>query len=451
MPQSTPDPAADMTQAEVSAAHLVFSHLPEEPDTDDGHLEAPGAMPVARSLLTAAFMFFIAFAAWLVGWPIFSVAFCVVGVAFFVAFFVFSNTLIRNVLARQDATDLAAAPWAYTSDTDGGTADGGAQDNEDGGDGGLSPAGVRQRVERLGGYLADPNNPVVRLHMQVLGPRRRKAYLAHRAAEADASWSWIQAQPDFAEVRCTAEDGVELVGHELACNPSSPRWLVFAHDYRGSWREGMLYARRFAEHGYNLLFVELRGHGKSGGAYVGLGWLDRRDLVAWVRDLVERKRAEGAGQDPEVVLMGHSMGATAVCLAAGESDLPEQVRAIVSDCAYVDTWNMLLALVRRTGLDAHPMSDFARLLFRTRRGSYDVSHGDAESSVEAARIPCLFLHGRYDCEVSPYHSARLYMAAGGRAAGNRLVTFPRASHCESFLSDPDSYFDAVWSFLDPLM
>lgn len=424
MPQHTPD-QADMSHEEAAAAHLAFSHLPKKPDADDGNLEGPGGMPIARSLLTAAFMFFIAFAAWLLRWPVFTVAFCVAGVVFLVSFFSFGNTLIRRALGRVDEADYPTEPWAYGEEV---------------------PADVAERVARLGGYLADPNDPAVRMRLQPLPRRRREACLAAREAEAESAWEWASSLPDFSQVEMVAEDGARLVAHELACAPRSRRWLVFAHDCKGRWGEGMPLARRFAERGYNLLFLEMRGHRASGGAYIGLGWLDRRDLLCWVRDLAARH-----GDDVEVVLMGQAMGALAACLAAGEADLPSQVRAIVSDSGCVDTWNLLLQRVRYTGLEPHPTADFARLMFRARRGGYDLAAGDAESAVAAAKVPCLFLHGRADALVPAYHSARLYMAAGGREAGNRLVTFPRAGHCTAVFSDPEAYFAAIWEFLDQLL
>lgn len=438
MPRYAPDPADDMTQEEATVAHLAFSHLPKKPDVDDGNLETPGAMPIARSLLTAAFMFFIAFAAWLLHWYPFTVAFCIVGVVFNVAFVTTANGFIKRAFAREDETARLPEPWQFLVEGPEGPITEDAFPDD--------PSYIERRVGRLGGFLADPNDPRVRMGIQGLPHRRRERLLEAREREAEASWEWSQAIPGFSEVTIEAEDGVPLVAHELACAPGSVRWVVFAHDYRGSWTEGMEHARHLAEHGYNLLLPELRGHGASGGDYVGLGWLDRRDLVAWCRDLVARH-----GQDVEVVLMGRSLGATAVCLAAGERDLPGQVRAVVSDSAYVDTWNFLLQRIRYTGLEPHPTADFARLLFRGRKGGYDVAAGDAEAAVEASELPLLFLHGRADTECSAYHAARLYMAAGGRDAGNRLVTFPRAGHCHEALLDPEGFYGAIWSFLDPLM
>lgn len=434
MARNTPDPADDMTQEEATAAHLSFSHLPKKPDTDDGNLETPSGMPIARSFLTAAFMFFIAFAAWLLGWPVFTVAFCVVGVVFLVAFFTTANKLIRSALCRLPEEAVLPEPWQFETEA------------PDEGDGGADTGEVGRRVGVLGGFLADPSDPRVRMGIQGLSRKRRERFLAAREREAEASWEWSHGVPGFSEVAVEAEDGARLVGHEIEPNPDSGRWLVFAHDYRGTWAEGMLHARSFAEHGYNLLLPEMRGHGASGGDYVGLGWLDRRDVVTWCRDLVARH-----GGDIEIVLMGRSLGATAVCLAAGEDDLPSQVRAVVSDSAYVDTWNFLLQRIRYTGLEPHPTADFARLLFRVRRGGYDLAAGDAEASLADAAVPALFLHGRADTECSAYHAARLYMAAGGRDGGNRLVTFPHAGHCHAALLDPEGYYGAVWAFLDPLV
>lgn len=38
--------------------------------------------------------------------------------------------------------------------------------------------------------------------------------------------------------------------------------------------------KRYAEKGFNVLVPDLRAHGESEGEIIGMGWLDRLDLIA---------------------------------------------------------------------------------------------------------------------------------------------------------------------------
>lgn len=42
-----------------------------------------------------------------------------------------------------------------------------------------------------------------------------------------------------------------------------------------------------------MLCPDLRAHGKSEGNYVGMGWLDRKDILTWVN--LARKNQRGIG------------------------------------------------------------------------------------------------------------------------------------------------------------
>ena len=258
----------------------------------------------------------------------------------------------------------------------------------------------------------------------------------NRNAEARATWEWIGTQVVL-DASTSAEDDVPLFAHILTPNPLSRDWAVLAHGWNGTWVETMHLARNWARLGYNLLVPDMRGHGRSGGEFVGMGWLDRRDLICWVRWLVERK-----GADIRVVLHGHSMGGASVCMAAGEGDLPSQVVGVVSDCAYSDVLNVFGPIMREgMSLPPHPTLEFARLALRVRPGGYDLVKACPEAALRHARVPVLILHGEHDVFVPPYMAKRLYDALP--AGLGRLETFDGAGHVQAPFADPGRYWAAV--------
>lgn len=93
--------------------------------------------------------------------------------------------------------------------------------------------------------------------------------------------------------------------------------IVLAHQNGGSVCQWLLNAELFAARGYLVLAFDFSGFGGSPGGSAG--------RVDDVREAADAVRAEGATQ---VVLIGASMGGTAVIAAAAEIEPP--VRSVIS-------------------------------------------------------------------------------------------------------------------------
>ena len=304
--------------------------------------------------------------------------------------------------------------------------------------------------EELGPYLGGGGDKRVRDMSPGLFDQEREKIEWNRAEEADRTWRWLQTQPAAERVETVSDDGTHLVGRVIACRPDSNRWLVFSHGYADNWRAGLTFARRYAEMGFNLLLVDLRAHGESDGAWVGASWLDRRDVVAWCRWVVER-----AGAEASIVLAGISMGAASSIMACGEEDLPEQVRACVADSAYDDFWNTAVGVVSTGSLGtppmpAHPVIDLARLSLKLSRGGYDVVSARPVDAIAHSAAPVLLVQGEDDTVVPTYMTDALAAAAGGAAAGegHEVVKIPSAGHCCAVFADPELYWEAVGALVD---
>jgi pimeloyl-ACP methyl ester carboxylesterase len=77
--------------------------------------------------------------------------------------------------------------------------------------------------------------------------------------------------------------------------------------------------------GYNVLAIDLRGHGESAAQYASPGYLESRDVLGAIQYVHER------GEHDPIVLLGLSYGAAAVVLAAAQS---EDVAAVIADGVY---------------------------------------------------------------------------------------------------------------------
>ena len=95
--------------------------------------------------------------------------------------------------------------------------------------------------------------------------------------------------------------------------PSAKPAFVIAHGLGDSLESYLGHAEFLRRRGHAVLLVDLRGHGGSEGSLTTLGGLESHDVRAgmqWLRD--NGLATAGIG------LMGHSMGAVAVLLAAAD-------------------------------------------------------------------------------------------------------------------------------------
>lgn len=291
------------------------------------------------------------------------------------------------------------------------------------------------RAAARGGFAAGSMDQAAR-------ERLRTNVLEERAR----TYAWLQECADPVAVERQAEDGVRLVARALVADPGSPRWVLLCHGYAGTWDSMLQYARSFAEAGYNLLMPDMRAHGSSGGRYIGMGFLDRRDVVGWSRWLTQGDGAVsvGACAATGVVLFGHSMGASSVCMAAGEPDIPAEVKAVVADCGFDSTWHAISSVAQKAGVPVHPTVDLARMNLMVRRGGYDIARGDVVGALSRASLPVMIVHGLDDEMVPPYMATLLHRATHT----SEVLLVSDAGHCQSSLVDPNGYWERVLGFAD---
>ena len=178
----------------------------------------------------------------------------------------------------------------------------------------------------------------------------------------------------------------------------------------------------------NLLLVDQRAHGKSGGKTITFGVLERFDVLTWAEEVVRR-----FGAETEILLSGVSMGAASV-LMASSLPLPANVRGILADCPYSSPKGIIEKVVSDHHLPGWGVYPFVRLGARL-FGGFDSSAASAIGAVGEAKVPILLAHGEEDTFV-PCGMSREIAAA---KASVRFFTYPGADHGLSYFSDPVRY------------
>lgn len=239
-------------------------------------------------------------------------------------------------------------------------------------------------------------------------------------------------------LEAATEEGYRLVAEEFHPQKESSRWVLLLHGYTG-WKEAMYpIAMEYVERGWNALVPDMRCQGESEGDFIGMGWTDRLDNMVWIRHILE------ADPDAQIVIQGQSMGAACALLMSGE-ELPDNVKAIVSDCAYSDAYEMFKKQMWEWfHLPSFPLLPLANVMLQL-RGGYDLKDASPIQAVARSQIPTLFTHGTEDEMIDPQMTEDLYEAA---ACPKELLLVEGAGHAQSQDKDPELYYGTIFEFLE---
>lgn len=258
-----------------------------------------------------------------------------------------------------------------------------------------------------------------------------------KATSASREENWILDQSNYCDEEIESFDNLKLHGYKIN-NENSNVWVITVHGYMGSGAKMASYAENFYNMGYNVLVPDLRGHGKSEGDYIGMGWNDRKDILRWI-DLILKEN-----NNAKIILHGVSMGAATVMMTSGE-DLPENVKCIIEDCGYssvVDEFEDKLKNI--FNLPKTPILQAADLVSRVRAG-YWFSDASSVNQLKKAKVPILFIHGDKD-DFVPYDMLdKVYNAAD--VEKEKLVV-EGAEHAKSAYVNPELYWNTISNFIN---
>lgn len=191
-----------------------------------------------------------------------------------------------------------------------------------------------------------------------------------------------------------------------------------------------------------MLLLDERAHGDSEGTYIGFGTKDRYDGLDWTRWMIDK-----IGEDAQILLHGNSMGGATVCMMSG-LQLPEQVKGIVSDCAFTSAKEVFTHVLHSMyHLPAFPMIQIADKLNRKNAG-YGLDDCNAAREVQKSKVPFLFIHGEKDIFVPCWMCEEIYQNC---ASPKTKLIVKDAGHGESYFKDATAYEQALDSFIGGIM
>lgn len=255
-----------------------------------------------------------------------------------------------------------------------------------------------------------------------------------RQAEEERSWE---------PVRVNGQDGTILRGTYIENRRNSHQTVILLHGLYQNRSMCMPYMEMYRRLGYNILLVDLRGHGESEGAHTQWGLQEVDDLEMWLQWLHNRD------EQMQIGLHGISLGAAMSLLFAG-SEYGNQLSFVVADSSYgniVDLGREKLWQAsgdKRMILGYDVLDPFfqAAMFYHTHK---TLSSIEPAQAVKRIKVPVLFLHGSDDALVPVKTVKSLYDNC--QSPDKELYIFPDSPHAVGLETNRDEYIRVVTKFL----
>lgn len=214
-------------------------------------------------------------------------------------------------------------------------------------------------------------------------------------------------------------------------------WVILVHGYKSSNKNMMSYGAEYYQRGYNVLLPDNRAHGDSGGDYIGMGWLDKDDILCWIDWIVEKDK------DAKIIVHGVSMGGATTMMLSGENS--HYVVGYIEDCGYTSVWDIFASeLDKRFSLPTFPVLDISNVVAQMRAG-YSFKEASSIEQVKKCQKPMLFIHGGKDDFVLTSMVYEVYKAA---TCVKDMYIVEQAGHAEAKDYNPKAYWNKVFDFIN---
>lgn len=222
----------------------------------------------------------------------------------------------------------------------------------------------------------------------------------------------------YNEIRVKTEDGIEIAFNEI--DREKEKVIIICHgikQYKDSLTFTMM-AREF-EDDYDVINMDLRGHGRSGGKCT-LTALEVYDLKAVVDYAYKKHKKIG--------VIGFSLGAATSILTAATY---KNIHSLILVSPFAKLAHVNFKFWKMSAV----FSIFSNIKNNLRDKGRSVKIGnvflDKKDPIDVidkiSNTPILFLHGAKDWVIDPSHSQRLYQKAN---PPKRLIIFENAVHAE---------------------
>lgn len=233
---------------------------------------------------------------------------------------------------------------------------------------------------------------------------------------------------------------LRIAGWWIAAPSPADQTAVLIHGFGDAKVGALAWAPTWRDLGWNLLLIDLRAHGESGGVHTTGGYFERDDLDAVLDSLHQR----WPGASKKIALFGVSLGGAVALAAAARRD---DVHAVIADATFAD---YRTAATVHAGLIGAPLLRLTPLAIRWAEYLAGANFAEVRplATIRSARCPIMLTHGDADPFVTDEDVAAMSVALRSRGEP-RDVHFivENVGHCMAIVGDPAAYAAKLRHFL----
>jgi len=241
---------------------------------------------------------------------------------------------------------------------------------------------------------------------------------------------------EYRDVEFETTDGVTLSAWYI---PSTSGAAIVLLHGAGSTRSSVLnHAAVLAKHGYGIVMVDARGHGRSGGRAMDFGWYGDQDVAGAVSFLTAQREVDPA----RIAVIGMSMGGEEA-IGAAASDT--RIRAVVAEGATSRVTKDKAWLSDEFGWRGTLQRGIEWLVYNTADALTDATQPIPlrDAVAAAAPRPMLLIAGE---RVASEPKAGRYIQAGSPESVELWIV-PETGHTAALDTHPQEWEERVTSFL----
>ena len=242
----------------------------------------------------------------------------------------------------------------------------------------------------------------------------------------------------YQEFQTKSFDGLNLYGKYYEYKKNAPIEILF-HGYRGNAeRDLSIGIERCFKLNHNVLLVDQRCSGKSGGNVISFGINERKDCLSWINYLINH-----FGDDVKIIIGGISMGGATV-LMASSMNLPKNVIGVLADCPYSSQKDIIQKYIKDMHLPVAIFYPFVKLGAKI-FGKFSLEETTPIKSIKKTNLPIILYHGDKDSFVPHYMSEDLYNNCNSK---KKIVIINEAEHGIAYIVNPKKYISELENFFD---
>jgi pimeloyl-ACP methyl ester carboxylesterase len=267
-----------------------------------------------------------------------------------------------------------------------------------------------------------------------------------RMSDGKAAWVLKRLSPGdlglkFEEVSFNVRDEmtaqiIRIAGWWIPNANADGRTVILLHGYADAKVGAIAWAPAWHKLGWNILAIDLRAHGESGGLYCTGGHFERAD----VSQLIDQLRARRPAETQRLAIFGVSFGAA---VAVATAALRDDIDALILDSPAPDFSIAGALTMERFGAPLGALKTLAVRLAQSMTGA-KYSEVRLIDLLPKLRCPALVIAPELDPLLSGGSAANLKAAL---PPGGEYWHVPETAHLMALVADSDEYVARLDRFL----